>query len=284
VFHALITAIVVTYGRPFSGNRGIGKLPVDMIPDEHRTLHDKLMLLRNQVYAHTDSKTDPNLATISINSLIFRSHDGEIEFGLQELKPEEHPVKGIMKLASALEKKTGYHMDKVLSRVKKHRLPDGEYLLNMDPDVDEWFVPRQTMMNESASEKQVVWDRPLLVGIACHAVLLGIWWFVFSFATVFVGNLLADGTFGWWPWPAKLHFAVFRAFDQINHVLTPAVLAVACLLVDIKMTTVLAQSKGPLSARKWSEWVTRGMVLLISFNVIALVSPIIRAVNVEIVR
>lgn len=53
--------IVVTYARPFSGNKGTGKkkhqlqmLMPGIIPEKHQSLHAKLMRFRNQLFAHTD--------------------------------------------------------------------------------------------------------------------------------------------------------------------------------------------------------------------------------------
>ena len=50
--------LVVTYGRPFSGSRRPDAerycLPPEFVPSEYRSLHDELMTLRNQLFAHTD--------------------------------------------------------------------------------------------------------------------------------------------------------------------------------------------------------------------------------------
>ena len=57
----ILRDIVVTYARPFSGNRGttarshrlLDLLP-DVITEERKTLHEKLMRFRDQLFAHTD--------------------------------------------------------------------------------------------------------------------------------------------------------------------------------------------------------------------------------------
>lgn len=54
----LLRDLVVTYSRPFSSNRGsvsrTHKLDVAVIPAEMRPLHDELLSLRDQAFAHTD--------------------------------------------------------------------------------------------------------------------------------------------------------------------------------------------------------------------------------------
>lgn len=59
---AFSTAIIVTYSRPFSGNRGRAKKrdPVDeryisaLLPTE-RDVHDQIIDLRNSMFAHSDA-------------------------------------------------------------------------------------------------------------------------------------------------------------------------------------------------------------------------------------
>ena len=50
--------LVITYARPFSGSRRPGArrycLPPEFVPSEYRPLHDELMILRSQLFAHTD--------------------------------------------------------------------------------------------------------------------------------------------------------------------------------------------------------------------------------------
>jgi hypothetical protein len=54
---AFTSALVVAYGRPFTTSRGWPKFPSRLKPytKEETALHDKLLVLRHRVYAHSDS-------------------------------------------------------------------------------------------------------------------------------------------------------------------------------------------------------------------------------------
>lgn len=58
VRYALLRDAVVAYARPFSGNRDPSgkshRLRRQLVPKAHRLLHDDLLDLRNQLFAHTD--------------------------------------------------------------------------------------------------------------------------------------------------------------------------------------------------------------------------------------
>ncbi len=58
VRNALLRDIIVTYARPFSLNKGKEikkhKLSLKFVPSQKRNLHDELIDLRNQLFAHTD--------------------------------------------------------------------------------------------------------------------------------------------------------------------------------------------------------------------------------------
>ena len=58
VRYSLLRDAVVSYARPFSGNRGIlfksHSLSLRLVPKEFRVLHSRLINLRSQLFAHTD--------------------------------------------------------------------------------------------------------------------------------------------------------------------------------------------------------------------------------------
>jgi hypothetical protein len=53
---ALETALVVCYARPFTHGKRVGQLGEEWAPEDahERAVHDELLVLRNQAYAHTD--------------------------------------------------------------------------------------------------------------------------------------------------------------------------------------------------------------------------------------
>ena len=85
VRHCLLRDIVVSYARPFSGNKGQDipkhKLTKKVVPRNLRQLHDDLIKLRNQLFAHTDyTYRRPKVANWSTASqkwfpMSFRSYD-----------------------------------------------------------------------------------------------------------------------------------------------------------------------------------------------------------------
>jgi hypothetical protein len=56
---ALETAIVVCYARSFTQGEGVGRLEEEWAPEDahERAVHDELLILRDQAYAHTDEKS-----------------------------------------------------------------------------------------------------------------------------------------------------------------------------------------------------------------------------------
>jgi hypothetical protein len=53
---AFTTALVVSYARPFTKSRGWPKIPKRIAPydQEQKTLHKRILALRNEIYAHSD--------------------------------------------------------------------------------------------------------------------------------------------------------------------------------------------------------------------------------------
>mgnify|MGYP001563271340 CR=1 FL=1 len=83
--NVLLRDIIITYARPFSGNKGnnIPKhtLTLKFVPLEQRNLHAELMNLRKQLFAHTDlTYRNPRIANWSSEKrrwfpMSFRGYD-----------------------------------------------------------------------------------------------------------------------------------------------------------------------------------------------------------------
>jgi hypothetical protein len=58
VRYCILRELVVSYARPFSKNKGLHipkhEMGKDVVPTELRTLHDELVILRQEQFAHTD--------------------------------------------------------------------------------------------------------------------------------------------------------------------------------------------------------------------------------------
>lgn len=85
VRYCLLRDIVVSYCRPFSGNKGekISNQVLDkkVVPKEFRPLHDELVGIRNQLFVHTDyTYRQPKVANWSTDTnkwfpMSFRGYD-----------------------------------------------------------------------------------------------------------------------------------------------------------------------------------------------------------------
>lgn len=54
---AYMTAMIISYSRPFSPGRGLPNFPSKLLKDltvDEKSLHEQLLSLRNRIYAHTD--------------------------------------------------------------------------------------------------------------------------------------------------------------------------------------------------------------------------------------
>ena len=56
IYKSLTTAIHIHYGRPFTMSHGAGKLTDEIVPSEFRATHQRLLQLRHQFFAHSDTQ------------------------------------------------------------------------------------------------------------------------------------------------------------------------------------------------------------------------------------
>lgn len=97
VRYCLLRDLVVSYSRPFSGNKGKEMrshvLTKKVVPKELRPLHTELLELRNQLFAHTDyTYRRPKVANWSTDShkwfpMSFRGYDyNKLDIRLSEIE------------------------------------------------------------------------------------------------------------------------------------------------------------------------------------------------------
>lgn len=142
IYYSLVAAIYTIYARPFTESHGAGKLAMDIIPREHRLLHQQLLKHRNQVYAHSDAAGAP-AAFGNINQVrFFIDRAGDILPGITRWRSEPAVVKEIIVLCEALKTKTRYWIKKLENRYFPHlKVPAGEYVIDLDP-VSSKFLTR----------------------------------------------------------------------------------------------------------------------------------------------
>ena len=132
MYYPLLTSVYVLYGKPFKRANVVGKLADDIIPPEHKNLHDTLLEHRDKFYAHTDAKSFklPDFGDASQVRFLVLPHEMRL-FGTQfRARPPFLPE--VVVLCSALEKKVNYHMIKLMKRHAK-TVPGevGEYSINI---------------------------------------------------------------------------------------------------------------------------------------------------------
>src|SRR4030095_15187642 len=111
IYYPLVAAIYTLYARPFSRSKIIGRWTKQVVPKKHLDLHEQMMLMRNQLIAHSDAET---LLSVSV-------------------------ITRIRDLANALLSKIDAQLDSLWNE-RNREFPDivGEYLV--DPKLDR-FAP-----------------------------------------------------------------------------------------------------------------------------------------------
>jgi hypothetical protein len=54
-YYAMLVGIICTYARPFTYNEPVGKLGSEIVPDEFKELHKKILDIRHMLFAHADA-------------------------------------------------------------------------------------------------------------------------------------------------------------------------------------------------------------------------------------
>jgi hypothetical protein len=136
LYFPLVAGLICLYGKPFKHSRGVGKLPIEMVPKKYLDVHNDLITIRDKLYAHSDADK-----TVTFGSL----HFGELRaYRYKYPKPEGgyfidrlqiepgYFTNVVAKLAQVMVEKTQYHVD-LLEKKFAPRIPrrDGEFLLNI---------------------------------------------------------------------------------------------------------------------------------------------------------
>jgi hypothetical protein len=142
-YYSLIVAIHVLYGRPFLKSNEVGKLKDDIVPNEHKKIHDATINHRSWLYAHTDANAPTMFDGESANQVRFVRHRGIVnKIILCQSKSLTTTVKDISILCEALLKITEHHIAEL--RAKSLSLipnEDGDYVLNVS-SVNQPFVSK----------------------------------------------------------------------------------------------------------------------------------------------
>jgi hypothetical protein len=133
LYFPLIAGLICLYGKPFKENRGVGKLPIEMVPKESLNLHTDLITIRDKLYAHSDADKTVMVGNLHLGEMrCFRWPD-EGGYYVEHLHiAPEFFSKFMAVLAEQMAEKTNYHVDR-LGKKFAPLVPQrsGEFLLNI---------------------------------------------------------------------------------------------------------------------------------------------------------
>lgn len=143
---ALLTALVVTYARPFTkaqitkGPR-ISPMHDIPVPSEHSNIHQTFWEMRNKVFGHKDA-TEPVIGDGMLNRVLLIIKNGQLRLhtvGPACLDPERLKEIELLtcKLITSLDAK-------IADFQEKYPFPDGDgqYVLNLDDSSNPW-IPKK---------------------------------------------------------------------------------------------------------------------------------------------
>jgi hypothetical protein len=146
-YYTMVVGIVTMYGRPFTDNARIGTISTNLVPAEHKVLHETLMDLRHKALAHTDyDGLLPGHGKMTEVRLVF---DGRSVADFSS-RPIFQPVllPNIKALSDHLTQKAKEFHDKYLDRILKVIAPQftvadigREFELNIDDENGPIVVP-----------------------------------------------------------------------------------------------------------------------------------------------
>jgi len=135
LYFPLIAGLICLYGKPFKANRGVGKLPIEMVPKELLDLHNDLILIRDKLYVHSDATITETVAKRHVGFGELRSYRWADDAGYYiqclQIGPEFFS-KFMAVLADRMREKTNDYVDKLGRKLAPH-VPNrpGEFLLNI---------------------------------------------------------------------------------------------------------------------------------------------------------
>lgn len=141
LFLPLAVAVHAFYARPFSDNRGVGRIGEDVVPPDRIGLHKWLMAFRMKAYCHTDSTKIHDFSEVW-NDVVF-----EIDGGIKKINTKT-PCAQVEDYIYAVE-----HcevMDRVffreihqLNEIYRDLIPSdtGNYELRVDMPGEQLFIP-----------------------------------------------------------------------------------------------------------------------------------------------
>ncbi len=132
-YYPMLVGLICLYARPFTNNRPVGPLTDDIVPQEHRELHQTIIKMRHQLFAHGDASATTRPDDYP-NELVFVNDGKSLGFHMTRFLAEPPFFTLMNPLLDALIKKTRYHSDKLGKKFNRYFGPSksiGEFRLNV---------------------------------------------------------------------------------------------------------------------------------------------------------
>ena len=145
LFYPLFTSLVVNYARSFKRSNLVGRLVEEMVPAKHTLIHKQTLLIRDKLIAHTDGD-GPQDQWGKVNEVRYHVGEKGLIVATTEFHFTRQQIKETLELSNLLISKLRYHIKKIerkhLNKVPKSK---GEYVLNIDPAIDEYFIAAESV-------------------------------------------------------------------------------------------------------------------------------------------
>jgi hypothetical protein len=139
IYYPLVAAICTLYARPFSRSNIIGRWTKQVVPKKHLDLHELMILMRNQLIAHSDLETLVSVDDMSGNNVRVSRRADSLGIANFQVKLERAAIVRIRDLTNGLVSRIDAQLESLWNE-RKREFPDivGEYLV--DPKLDR-FAP-----------------------------------------------------------------------------------------------------------------------------------------------
>lgn len=130
IYYSLVTAICVLYTRPFKTSKGIERLTVQFVPKKFHHLHDQLILVRDETFAHIDAR-GAFYQGLHANNVRLIFNKGQVALGVNQMRFNLTAISQIRGLADALVKRMVERINGLGRQYPDDVPDDGEYLIDL---------------------------------------------------------------------------------------------------------------------------------------------------------
>jgi hypothetical protein len=138
---SMMTTLHIFYGRPFKQRPEV-RISETIVPADYKDIHDWLINMRDQTYAHMDVDGPKTANQSFINKVGVFVRGGQAKFALTMVHPRGIQIEKIRELTVSLSEKTWYHAEKIWRKhFKAQPVLDGDYEINLSKECDDFLKP-----------------------------------------------------------------------------------------------------------------------------------------------